>query len=481
MKLNDNTLLISKCLINGEWVGEPQDEVTNPATHEVLAKVPYMGAKEADECVAAANAALPAWGKLTAKERSILLRKWYNLIIANADDLALILTSEQGKPLAEAKGEILYAASFVEFFAEEAKRIAGEIIPSPKDDARILVMRQPLGVVCAITPWNFPSAMITRKVAPALAAGCTVVCKPASETPLSAFALGELAVRAGIPKGVINIINGDGPQIGKVWCDSDIVRGLSFTGSTEVGKILMKQCANTVKKLALELGGNAAFIVFDDADLEAAADGVMASKFRNSGQTCVCANRIYVQDSIHDAFIEILSKKVAALKLGVGTDAGVTQGPLIDANALNKVKSHVDDAVAKGAKVLVGGKPSELGGTFFEPTLLTGATQDMLCATEETFGPLAPVFKFSTEEEVLKMVNATEFGLSSYFYAKDLGRVFRVAEAIEAGIVSVNSGIASNELAPFGGIKQSGLGREGSTHGIEEYIEMKYIYLGLPQ
>ena len=479
MNLKDKTLFKTQNLINGEWCGKIGGIVTNPGTGAKIADVSFDGADAAKDAVDAANAALKAWGAKTAKERAIILRNWYDLMITNLDDLALILTTEQGKPLAEAKGEILYAASFVEFFAEEAKRIYGETIPSPKADARILVLRQPLGVVAAITPWNFPAAMITRKVAPALAAGCTVVCKPASETPLTAFALGELAIRAGIPNGVLNIVNGNAQEIGKVWCDSEIVRGLSFTGSTAVGKILMKQCADTVKKLALELGGNAAFIVFDDADLEAAAEGLMASKFRNTGQTCVCANRVFVQDSIYDEFVGILRGKISALKVGVGTDDGVTQGPLIDEKAVKKVQSHIDDALSKGAKLELGGKPHALGGTFFEPTLLTGVTTEMLCAQEETFGPLAPVFKFSTEEDVLKMVNDTPFGLSSYFYARDLGRVFRVAEAIEAGIVAVNSGLASNELAPFGGIKQSGLGREGSSHGIEEYVELKYIYLGL--
>jgi succinate-semialdehyde dehydrogenase/glutarate-semialdehyde dehydrogenase len=479
MQLKDKTLFKTQNLINGEWCGKIGGIVTNPANGDKLADVAFDGADAAQDAINAANNSLKSWGAKTAKERSIILKKWYDLMLANLDDLALILTSEQGKPLSEAKGEILYAASFVEFFAEEAKRIYGETIPSPKADARIIVLRQPLGVVAAITPWNFPAAMITRKVAPALAAGCTVVCKPASETPLTAFALGELAIRAGLPNGVLNIVNGNAQEIGKVWCDSEIVRGLSFTGSTAVGKILMKQCADTVKKLALELGGNAAFIVFDDADLEAAAEGLMASKFRNTGQTCVCANRVFVQDSVYEEFVGILRGKITALKVGNGTDEGVTQGPLIDEKAVKKVQSHIEDALSKGAKLELGGKPHALGGTFFEPTLLTGVTTEMLCAQEETFGPLAPVFKFSSEEEVLQMVNDTPFGLSSYFYARDLGRVFRVAEAIEAGIVAVNSGLASNELAPFGGIKQSGLGREGSSHGIEEYVELKYIYLGL--
>lgn len=480
IKLKDETLLKTKCLIDGNWVGDETYDVLNPANGNLIAKVPFMGEKEAQECINAANFAQKPWAALTAKERSNILKKWNDLIIENIDDLALILTSEQGKPLNEAKGEITYAASFVEFFAEEAKRIYGQIIPSPKIDARILVLKQPLGVVAAITPWNFPAAMITRKVAPALAAGCTIVCKPSEETPLTAFALGELFLRAGGPKGVLNIINGDGPKIGKIWCASDVVRGLSFTGSTEVGKILMRQSADTVKKLALELGGNAAFIVFDDADLEAAAEGIMASKFRNTGQTCVCANRIFAQDTIHDKLVEILGKKIAALKVGIGTNEGINQGPLIDKNAFEKVCHHVEDAVSKGAQIIIGGKPHELGGTFYEPTLLINANEKMAFAKEETFGPICPVFKFTTEDEAIKLANNTPFGLSSYFYAKDLGRVFRVLEAIEAGIVSVNSGIASNELAPFGGIKQSGLGREGSSFGIDEYIELKYVYMGIP-
>ena len=478
-KLNDPTLLKSQCLIGGEWCGLPEANVTNPANGEVIATVPRMGSKEAQECIDAAFAAQKLWAKKTAKERANILRNWFNLIIANADDLALILTLEQGKPLAEAKGEILYAASFVEFFAEEAKRINGEIIASPNANGRILVLREPLGVVAAITPWNFPAAMITRKLAPALAAGCAVVCKPAGETPLSAFALGELANRAGVPAGVLNIINGNSAQIGEVWCASPIVRGLSFTGSTEIGKLLMRQCADTVKKLALELGGNAAFLVFDDADLEAAADGVMASKFRNTGQTCVCANRILVQAKILDEFVAILGRKISALKVADGLESGATQGPLIDAKAIAKVNAHIADATSKGASIVIGGKTHAKGGNFFEPTLLIGATNSMDVAKEETFGPLCPIFKFETEEDGLAMANDTEFGLASYFYAKDLGRVFRIAEGLEAGIVGVNSGLISNEVAPFGGIKQSGLGREGSHHGIDEYTEIKYVYLGV--
>lgn len=478
-QLKDVSLLKSQCLIGGNWCGEPEAKVTNPANGEVIATVPRMGSKEAQDCIDAAFIAQKTWAQRTAKERANILRNWYNLIVANADDLALILTLEQGKPLAEAKGEILYAASFVEFFAEQAKRINGEIIPSPNSSGRVLVLREPLGVVAAITPWNFPAAMITRKLAPALAAGCAVVCKPAGETPLSAFALGELAIRAGVPAGVLNIINGNSAQIGEVWCASPIVRGLSFTGSTEIGKLLMRQCADTVKKLALELGGNAAFLVFDDADLEAAADGVMASKFRNTGQTCVCANRILVQAKIHDEFLEILGRKISALKVADGLEKGATQGPLIDAKAVSKVNAHIADAKAKGASVIIGGNVHAKGGNFFEPTLLVGVTKEMDVAKEETFGPLCPIFKFETEEEGLAMANDTEFGLASYFYAKDLGRVFRVAEGLEAGIVGVNSGLISNEVAPFGGIKQSGLGREGSHQGIDEYTEIKYVYLGI--
>lgn len=479
MKLNDSSLLITKCLIDGEWCGTPETEVTNPANGAVLAKIPSFGAIETKSAIEAANRALKPWGAKSGKERAQFLRKWFDLIVANADDLALILTSEQGKPLTEAKGEILYAASFVEFFAEEAKRIYGTIIPAPAANARISVIKQPLGVIAAITPWNFPAAMITRKLAPALAAGCCAVCKPAGETPLTAFALGELAIRAGIPNGVINIITGKASEIGGELCKSPIVRGLSFTGSTEVGRILMRQCAETIKKLALELGGNAAFLVFDDADLEKAADGVMASKFRNTGQTCVCANRIFVQSGVHDKFVEILKTRIAGLKVANGIEAGATQGPLIDQKALQKVVSHIDDAKSKGAQVVLGGKKHELGGNFFEPTLLVGANQKMALAHEETFGPLCPIFKFETEEEGLAMANDTEFGLASYFFANDLGRVTRVSEGLEAGIVGVNSGLISNEVAPFGGIKQSGLGREGGQFGIEEYVEMKYIYTQL--
>ena len=476
----DKALLPGQCLIGGIWSGAGDDPVTDPATGEEIARVPRFGARETAHAVDAAAAAFPAWAALTARERATILRRWHDLIVAGADELATILTSEQGKPLAEARGEVLYAASFVEFYAEEAKRIGGETIPAPKADARILVLRQPVGVVAAITPWNFPAAMITRKVAPALAAGCTVICKPAPETPLTALALAVLAERAGVPGGVLNMITGDAPAIGGVLTASPVVRALSFTGSTEIGRLLMRQCADTVKKVGLELGGNAAFIVFDDADLDAAADGAMASKFRNTGQTCVCANRILVQDSVHDAFVERLAARMKALVPGPGHDPASTQGPLINAEAAAKVEAHVADAVARGGHVVLGGARDARGGTFFQPTLITGATPDMLVAQEETFGPLAPIFRFSTEVEAIALANDTPFGLASYFYARDLGRVFRVAEALEAGMVGVNSGLVSNELAPFGGVKQSGLGREGSRHGVEEYLETKYVYLGLP-
>jgi succinate-semialdehyde dehydrogenase / glutarate-semialdehyde dehydrogenase len=478
LELNDPTLLRNQCLLNGEWIYGTGHGIDNPATGRPVGIVPHLGGPEARQAIAAAQAAFPAWSKKTAKERSDILRAWHDLIVENADDLARILTAEQGKPLAEARSEILYAASFVEFYAEEAKRINGETLQSPKSDARIMVLRQPIGVVAAITPWNFPAAMITRKVAPALAVGCTVICKPAPETPLSALALATLAQRAGFPAGVLNVITGDAVVIGNIWCKSPIVRGLSFTGSTEVGRLLMRQCADTVKKLGLELGGNAAFIVFDDADIEAAVEGVIASKFRNMGQTCVCANRIFVQDKVHDAFVEKLTAKVASMVVGPGTKPGVTQGPLINLGAVHKVQAHIDDALAKGATITTGGKLKKKNTNFFEPTVLTGATMDMLLANEETFGPLAPIFRFTTEEEVIAKANDTPFGLAAYFYARDVGRVFRVAEALEAGIVAVNSGAASTELAPFGGVKQSGLGREGSHHGVDEFLETKYVYLG---
>lgn len=478
MELSDPRLFRSQCLIDGQWIGTGDEDIFNPATGAVLGKVPRLGREAAAQAVAAANAALPAWRAKTAKERSAILRDWFNLIMNHQEDLAQILTAEQGKPITEARGEIAYAASFIEFFAEEAKRINGETLPSPKADGRIMVLRQPLGVVAAITPWNFPAAMIARKVGPALAVGCTMVLKPAPETPFTALALAELACQAGVPAGVLNVVTGDAVAIGETWCASEIVRGLSFTGSTPIGKLLMRQCADTVKKLGLELGGNAPFIVFDDADVDAAVDGAIASKFRNMGQTCVCANRIYVQESIHDAFVAKLTAKVATMKVGPGTQEGVTQGPLINQAALAKVQSHVADALAQGASIQTGGKVSPLGGTFFEPTVITGVTSAMKFAQEETFGPVAPIFKFQSEAEVIAAANDTPFGLQAYFYTKDLARTFRVAEALEAGIVGVNSGLTSSEGVPFGGIKQSGLGREGSHHGVEEYLELKYVYLG---
>jgi succinate-semialdehyde dehydrogenase/glutarate-semialdehyde dehydrogenase len=479
--LKDPKLFRDRAYIDGAWVdadGDGRFEVDNPATGAVVGTVPNMGGAETKRAIDAANAALPAWRALTAKERSKVLRKWYELILANADDLALILTTEQGKPIVEAKGEILYGASFVEWFAEEAKRVYGDVIPSPQNDRRIIVIKQPVGVFAAITPWNFPNAMITRKIAPGLAAGCTVVLKPAEQTPFSALALAELAERAGIPKGVINIVTGDAVAIGKEMCANPVVRKLTFTGSTEVGRILMRQSADTIKKLSLELGGNAPFIVFEDADLDAAAEGALMSKYRNAGQTCVCANRIYVQDSVYDAFTAKLAEKIRAFKVGHGTEAGATIGPLIDANALEKVEDHVADAVKKGAKVILGGKRHALGGRFFEPTLLTEVTRDMKVTHEETFGPVAPLYRFRTDEEAVKLANDSEFGLAAYFYSRDVGRVFRVAEAIESGMVGINVGVLATEVAPFGGVKQSGLGREGSRYGIEEFLEVKYLAIG---
>ena len=477
MQLKDPSLLRPQCLIGGQWFGAPADPVENPATGEVLAKVPNFGAKEAEQAVAAAHAAFGPWSKKTAKERAAILRKWFDLIIANKDDIALIMTSEQGKPLAEAKGEVDYAASFIEYYAEEAKRIYGETLPSHRADARLIVLKQPIGVCAAITPWNFPAAMITRKCAPAIAVGCTVVIKPAPETPLTALALGVLADRAGIPAGVINIITGDAPAIGGVWTSDPRVRFVGFTGSTEVGKILMRQAASTVKKVGLELGGNAPFMVFDDADIDAAVEGAILSKYRNMGQTCVCANRIYAQDKIYDAFVEKLAKRVQEMKVGNGVDDGVQQGPLITMEAVEKVESHIKDAVSKGGEVVVGGKRHALGRTFFEPTVLKNVTKAMLVAKEETFGPLAPVFRFKDEADVIAQANDTQYGLAAYFYARDLGRVFRVAEALEYGMVGINTGAISTELAPFGGVKESGLGREGSRHGVEEFVEIKYLCL----
>ena len=472
------TLLKRQCYVDGQWVGEPALPVTNPATGEEVAKVPLTDTNGTKAAVAAAERALGPWSKMLAKERSNILRRWYNLMIEHADELALLMTQEQGKPVPEAKGEVMYAASFVEFFAEEAKRINGETVPTFKADARVVCIKQPVGVVAAITPWNFPAAMITRKVGPALAVGCTVVCKPASETPLTALALAELGERAGIPKGVFNVITGRASVIGAELTSNPVVRMLTFTGSTEIGKVLIEQCAKTVKKVGMELGGNAPFLVFDDADLDKAVQGAMASKYRNAGQTCVCANRIYVQDGVYDTFAEKLAAEVKKLKVGDGTEAGVTTGPLINKAAVEKVEEHIEDAISKGAKVVLGGKRHKLGGSFFEPTVLTGVTTDMKVAREETFGPVAPLFRFKTEEEAIKLANDTEFGLAAYFYSRDIGRVWRVGEALEYGIVGINEGIISSEVVPFGGVKESGLGREGSQHGVEEFLELKYMLMG---
>ncbi|MES2530725.1 MAG: NAD-dependent succinate-semialdehyde dehydrogenase [Pseudomonadota bacterium] len=473
-------LLKQACLIDGQWVAADDAaviDVTDPATGERVAQVPRMGRTETERAIAGAQAALPAWRARTARERAQVLRRWADLMLAHQDDLGRLMTLEQGKPLAEAKGEIAYAASFLEWFAEEAKRVDGEVLQSQRAGQRIVVLKQPIGVCAAITPWNFPAAMITRKVGPALAAGCTIVVKPAELTPLSAFALGVLAIEAGLPPGVLQIVTGDAPAIGGALCESDVVRKLSFTGSTGVGRILMQQCAPTIKKLSLELGGNAPLIVFDDADLETAVQGIIASKYRNAGQTCVCANRIYVQSGIHDALVERLVKVVEAMPVGNGLEAGVTQGPLIDDRAVAKVRQHIDDALAQGAQVRTGGQPHALGGTFFQPTVLTGVTQAMRVAREETFGPLAPLFRFDTEEEAIAMANATEFGLAAYLFTEDRRRIWRVSEQLETGMVGVNTGLISNEVAPFGGVKQSGLGREGSRHGIEDYLELKYLCL----
>jgi succinate-semialdehyde dehydrogenase/glutarate-semialdehyde dehydrogenase len=478
--LKDPTLLKTNALINGEWIqGSNRFDVLDPATGIKLADVANLGPAEAEIAIAAANAAWPAWKAKTAKERSIILRKWFDLLMANQDDLARIMTAEQGKPFAEAKGEIAYGASFVEWFAEEAKRVNGETLPQFDNNRRLMVIKQPIGVCAAITPWNFPLAMITRKVAPALAAGCTVLIKPAELTPLTALAAAELAIRAGIPAGVLNMITADAANsitVGKVICASDVVRHISFTGSTEVGRILMAQSAPTVKKMSLELGGNAPFIVFDDADIDSAVEGAFASKYRNAGQTCVCSNRFYVQEGVYDQFVEKFAAKVRTAKVGNGFDEGVNQGPLIEEAALVKVQRHVEDAVAKGGRVLVGG--NRLAGQFFEPTVVADATADMLCAREETFGPFAPVFKFSTEQEAVDAANDTEFGLASYFYTRDMGRIYRVGEALEYGMVGVNVGILATEHVPFGGVKQSGLGREGSHHGMDDYEEIKYLCIG---
>lgn len=475
LRLSDPSLLVERCLVGGAFVGTPVDPVRNPATGRVIAHVPRLGSPDASAAVDLAQAAFHPWAARTAKERSAILRRWFDLIVANREDLGLILTSEQGKPLAEAIGEIDYAASYVEFYAEEAKRVTGETLPSHRADARILVLRQPVGVVAAITPWNFPAAMITRKVAPALAVGCTLVVKPAPETPLTALALAGLAVRAGIPAGALNMLTGDAPAIGRVLTTHPAVRVVGFTGSTEVGCLLMEQASSSVKRVALELGGNAPFIVFEDADIDAAVEGAMLAKFRNMGQTCVCANRIYVHDSIHDVFVERLSSAIAALVVGVGTEPAVTQGPLIDYEALAKVESHVADALAAGATCVAGGKRHALGGTFFEPTLLTGVTPSMRIAREETFGPVAAVFRFRSEAEVVARANDSAFGLAAYLFTRDVGRVVRVGEALEYGMVGINTGLISTELAPFGGIKQSGNSREGSQHGIDEFVDKKYL------
>ena len=482
--LNDPSLLKTDALIDGQWItGPSRFAVHDPATGLKLADVANLGPQDAQAAIAAANAAWPAWRSKTAKERSILLRKWFDLLMQHQDDIGRIMTAEQGKPLPEAKGEVAYGASFVEWFAEEAKRVNGETLPQFDNNRRLLVLKQPIGVCAAITPWNFPLAMITRKVAPALAAGCPVVIKPAELTPLTALAAAELAVRAGIPAGVLNILSADAANsiaIGKVLCASDTVRHISFTGSTEVGRILMAQSAPTVKKMSLELGGNAPFIVFDDADIDSAVEGAFASKYRNAGQTCVCSNRFYVQEGVYDQFVAKFAAKVQTAKVGNGFEEGVNQGPLIEEAALEKVQRHVDDAVAKGGQVLTGGKRlTSLGsGQFYEPTVVANATPDMLCAREETFGPFAPVFKFKTEQEAIAAANNTEFGLASYFYSRDVGRIFRVSEALEYGMVGINVGILATEHVPFGGVKQSGLGREGSHHGMDDYVEIKYLCLG---
>jgi len=478
--LNDAGLLKTDALIGGEWIaGAARFDVNDPATGLKLADVANLAGAETEAAVAAADKAWPAWRAKTAKERHAVLMKWFSLIVANADDLARILTAEQGKPLAEARGEVVYGASFIEWFAEEAKRVYGETIPTTDNGKRYIVLKQAVGVCAAITPWNFPIAMITRKVAPALAAGCPVIIKPAEQTPLSALALAELAQRAGMPAGVLNVVTADGNnsiRVGNVLCASDVVRHLSFTGSTEVGRILMKQCAPTIKKLSLELGGNAPFIVFDDADIDSAVEGAMVSKYRNAGQTCVCANRLYVQEGVYDTFIARLAEKARGIKVGNGFEPGIHQGPMIDANAIAKIEAHIADAVDKGARVVVGG--ARIDERFFTPTVLADVTSDMLCTKEETFGPLAPVVKFKTEAEAIAAANATEFGLAGYFYSRDVGRIFRVGEALEYGMVGINTGLISVAEVPFGGVKQSGLGREGSHQGIEDYVEVKYLCLG---
>lgn len=478
MKLNQPDLLRQQCLVNGEWcdaASGAREPVTNPASGETLASVPQFSEAETLQAIESANQAWQEWKQLTAKARATLLNGWAEKMMAAQEDLARLITAEQGKPLAEARGEVAYAASFISWFAAEALRVDGSVLQSPQANQRLVVVKQPVGVCAAITPWNFPAAMITRKAAPALAAGCVMIVKPAEQTPLTALALGQLAIDAGIPAGVLQVITGDAAQVGKTLCDSPVVRKLSFTGSTEVGRLLMAQCAPTIKKLSLELGGNAPVIVFDDADLEAAVAGIMASKFRNSGQTCVCANRIYVQEGIHDALVEKLAAAITELQPGDGAREGTTQGPLIDIRAVEKVQSHIRDALDKGASLVVGGQPHALGGTFFQPTLVTGVTQEMRFAREETFGPVAPVFRFRDEAEAVSMANDTEFGLAAYLFTSNAARQWRVGEALEYGMVGVNTGLISNEVAPFGGVKQSGLGREGSRYGIEEYLELKYL------
>ena len=478
MEQTSQALIRQQCLIDGQWRGEPSTPVINPASGETIARVPNLGAAETRSAIDAAYRAFPAWSGLLAKERAAILRRWYELQLAHAEEIAQIMTAEQGKPLAESRGEVSYGASFVEFYAEEAKRIYGETIPTHRKGGRIIVHRQPVGVAGAITPWNFPFAMITRKVAPALAVGCTVVAKPAPDTPLTALALGELALRAGFPAGVLNIVTGDAEAIGKELTSNPLVRAITFTGSTRVGKLLMQQSAATVKKVSLELGGNAPFIVFDDADLDMAVEGAIASKFRNMGQTCVCANRILVQDGVYDAFAGKLADRVSKMKVGPGAEEGVAQGPLINQAGLAKVEAHVADALSKGASAIIGGKRHALGRTFFEPTVLIDVNADMRLAAEETFGPVAPLFRFRREDEAIQFANATPYGLAAYFYSRDIARVFRVTEKLEFGIVGVNDGIISTEVAPFGGVKESGLGREGSRHGVEEFLEMKYMFLG---
>jgi succinate-semialdehyde dehydrogenase/glutarate-semialdehyde dehydrogenase len=481
MQLKDPTLLRQQAYINGEWTDADSGKthaVCNPATGEQIGTIPDCGAAETRRAIEAANAAWPAWRKKTAKERAAVLRKWADLIVENVDDLALLMTTEQGKPLAESKGEVIFGASFIEWFAEEGKRVAGDTLASPWPDRRLIVTKEPIGVCAAITPWNFPAAMITRKAGPALAAGCPMVLKPAEATPFSALALAVLAERAGVPAGVFSVVTGSPREIGGEMTSNPIVRKLTFTGSTGVGRLLMEQCAPTIKKLSLELGGNAPFIVFDDADLDAAVEGAIASKYRNAGQTCVCANRIYVQDGVYEAFAEKFVAAVSKLKVGNGTEPGVTQGPLIDGKAVQKVEEHVADALAKGGRLLLGGKRHALGHSFFEPTVIADVTPAMRVSEEETFGPLAPLFRFHTDDEAVALANSTEFGLASYFYSRDIGRIWRVAEGLESGMVGVNTGLISNEIAPFGGVKQSGLGREGSIYGMEDYLVIKYICLG---